>query len=154
MPVINRFRIINFRYDNEKKYIANELFEFGGQNALINLENGGGKSVILQLAIQALIPGAELSGRKFVDYFKVNSGTVHILIEWVLDSTMQEYLLTGICASRDSEGLKYFTYTHAYSSPNECDIKRIPVVNSKKQVTGYSELYKFLSPSFDFPAEN
>lgn len=144
MPRINKFRIVNFRYDNDKKFIANELFEFKGQNTLINLENGGGKSVILQLALQVLIPNAELSSRKFVDYFKVNSGTVHILIEWLLDGTTREYFLTGICAGRDSEGLRFFTYTHTYSSPNECDIKRIPVVNSKKQVTGYSEFYKYL----------
>jgi hypothetical protein len=147
MPTINRFRVVNFKYDNDKKFIANELFTFSGKNALLNLENGGGKSVILQLALQVLLPNAELSNRKFVDYFKINSGTAHILIEWLLDSTTREYLLTGICASRDSEGLRFFTYTHAYLSPNECDIKSIPVLNSKKQVTGYSEFYKFLRGS-------
>lgn len=144
MPTINRFRVVNFKYDNDKKYIANELFDFKGKNTLINLENGGGKSVILQLALQVLIPTAELSGRKFVDYFKVNSGTVHILIEWQLDGLTREYLLTGICASRDSEGLRYFTYTHAYNSPNDCDIQRIQVVNSSKVVTGYTEFNGYL----------
>ena len=144
MPTINRVRVVNFKYDNDKKYIGDMLLELQGENSLINLENGGGKSVILQLALQVLLPNAELSNRKFVDYFKVNSGTAHIMIEWLLDSTVKEYLLTGICATRDSEGLKFFTYTHAYGSQNECDIKRIPVVNSKKQVTGYSEFYKFL----------
>lgn len=144
MPSISRFRIVNFRFDNDKKYIANELFTFNSRSGLLNLENGGGKSVILQLALQVLLPNSDLSSRKFVDYFKVNSGAVHIMIEWLLDSVVTEYLLTGICASRDSEGLKYFTYVHAYEGGDECDIANIPVVNSKKQVTGYSELYKFL----------
>jgi len=144
MPKVNRFRIVNFKYDNEKKYIANELFDFAGKNSLINLENGGGKSVILQLALQVLIPNAELSSRKFIDYFKINSGTAHILIEWELDSIVKEYLLTGICATRSAEGLKYFTYTHVYSGPNECDIRQIPIVDSKKQVAGYSEYLKYI----------
>ena len=76
MPRINRLRIVNFRYDDDKKLISNELYEFGGKNALINLENGGGKSVILQLALQVVLPN-KYGKQKFSHYFK--TGTYHIL---------------------------------------------------------------------------
>lgn len=146
MPRVNRFRIVNFKYDDEKKYISNELFEFGGKNTLINLENGGGKTVILQLALQVVKPNTPLGSRRFADYFKPDSGTAHIMVEWIQDSisTGAEFLLTGVCFTKGTDGLKYFMYTHEYASPNPYDIKNIPVVNSNKQVTGFSEFYRTL----------
>ena len=50
MPRINRIRIINFSYNNDSRHILDETFNFhGGENALLNLANGGGKSVLVQL---------------------------------------------------------------------------------------------------------
>lgn len=144
MPGVNRFRIVNFRFDDDKKYIANELFEFDGENTLLNLENGGGKTVILQLALQVLKPNTQLGSRRFADYFKLDSGAAHIMIEWVLDGFTPEYLLTGVCFSKGTDGLRYFTYTHSYTSTNKYDIKNIPVVDAKKQVAGFSEFNRFL----------
>jgi hypothetical protein len=144
MPRINRFRIVNFRFDDDKKYIADELFEFDGENTLLNLENGGGKTVILQLALQVLKPNTQLGSRRFADYFKLDSGTVHIMTEWIRDGITTEYLLTGVCFAKGTDGLRYFTYTHSYTSPNKYDIKNIPVVDDKKQVAGFSEFSKFL----------
>jgi energy-coupling factor transporter ATP-binding protein EcfA2 len=48
MPRINRIRIINFSYNNDSRHILDETFNFhGGENALLNLANGGGKSVLV-----------------------------------------------------------------------------------------------------------
>ena len=104
LPKINRFRIVNFRYDDDRKYIANEIYEFDTKNSLINLENGGGKSVILQLALQVVLPNTNMGSRRFSDYFKVGASPTHILVEWKLDGTMGEYLLTGICVSKMQTG--------------------------------------------------
>ncbi len=144
MPKINRFRIVNFRFDDDKKYIADELFEFDGKNSLINLENGGGKTVILQLALQVLQPNAQLGSRRFADYFKPNSGTVHIMTEWIQDTINPEYILTGICFAKGSDDLRYFTYIHSYTAANEYDVKNMPIVDDKKQVAQFYEFNKFL----------
>lgn len=45
MPVINRIRIANINYDG--KYIGDEIFDtYDGENTLLNLKNGSGKSVL------------------------------------------------------------------------------------------------------------
>jgi hypothetical protein len=144
LPKINRFRIVNFRYDDDRKYIANEIYEFDTKNSLINLENGGGKSVILQLALQVVLPNTNMGSRRFSDYFKVGASPTHILVEWKLDGTMGEYLLTGICVSKNADGIRFFTYTYNYALPHELDIKSIEVINSDKQVVGFSEFYNYL----------
>ncbi|MFZ5987937.1 MAG: chromosome partitioning protein ParA [Bacillota bacterium] len=144
MPLINRFRIVNFRYDDDKKYISNELYEFDGKNALINLENGGGKSVILQLALQAVLPNTSMGSRNFSDYFKVGSSPTHIMVEWKLDGTRADYLLTGICVSKNADGLRFFTYTHTYTLPHDLDIKGMDAVNRDKQIIGFSEYHNYL----------
>lgn len=144
MPRINRFRIVNFRYDDDKKYIANELYEFDGKNALINLENGGGKSVILQLALQTVLPNTNMGSRNFSDYFKVNSSPTHIMIEWRLDGTRADFLLTGICVSKNADGIRFFTYTHNYTLPHDLDIKGMEVVTRDKQIIGFSECHNYL----------
>lgn len=144
MPLINRFRIVNFRYDDDKKFIANELYEFDGKNALINLENGGGKSVILQLALQAILPNTSIGSRNFSDYFKVGSSPTHIMVEWKLDGTKGDYLLTGICVSKNADGLRFFTYIHTYTLPHDLDIKGIEAVNNDKSVANFSEFHNYL----------
>ncbi|KNY26535.1 chromosome partitioning protein ParA [Pseudobacteroides cellulosolvens] len=144
MPQINRFRIVNFRYDDDKKYIANEIYEFDGRNALINLENGGGKSVILQLALQSVMPNTSIGSRNFSDYFKVGTSPTHIMVEWKLDGTRAEYLLTGICISKNADGLRYYTYTQTYTLPHDIDIKGIEAVSRDKQVIGFSEYHNYL----------
>lgn len=144
MPRINRFRIVNFRYDDDKKYIANELYEFDGKNALINLENGGGKSVILQLALQSVLPNTNMGSRNFSDYFKVNSSPTHIMIEWALDGVRSDYLLTGICVSKNADGLRFFTYTYIYTLPHDFDIKGMEMLTGDKQIIGFSEFHNYL----------
>jgi len=144
MPKINRFRIVNFRYDDDKKYIANEIFEFDGKNALLNLENGGGKSVILQLALQVVLPNTSMGSRNFSDYFKPGASPTHIMVEWKLDGIMGEYLLTGICVSKNADGLRFFTYTHKYTLPHDLDINGLEAINGEKQVIGFSEYQSYL----------
>ena len=57
MPRINRIRIINFSYNNDSRHIQDETFNFhGGENALLSLANGGGKSVLVQLLFQPIVP--------------------------------------------------------------------------------------------------
>ena len=49
MSKISRIRILNLNYNNNTIKIDDETFDLGGQNTLISLRNGGGKSVLVQI---------------------------------------------------------------------------------------------------------
>ena len=139
MPKINRIRIVNFSYNNDTRHILDETFNFhGGENALLNLANGGGKSVLVQLFLQPLVPGAKIQGRNIASFFRMNKLPAYILIEWKLDGA-GGYLLTGmgmvsVEAPDDTEErkrIRYFTFTTQYTDSGDFDIAHIPLVDRK-----------------------
>lgn len=143
MPKINRARIINFSYNNSNRHIIDETFDFyGGENALLNLKNGGGKSVLVQTLFQPVLPKTKLMGRKIEDFFKSQKTPSYIMLEWALEDK-GGYLLTGIgMARRESRtveeaetgiALKYFTFTVKYREANEFDIKNILLAKRNKK---------------------
>ena len=157
MPKINRVRIVNFSYNDNNRHIIDELFDFyGGENALLSLSNGGGKSVLVQAMLQPILPKSSLLGRKFGDFFIGRKTPSYIMTEWKLDDDAG-YLLTGIAvtgrsvhSANDEEEIseiKYFTFVSAYEQANPYDIKNIPVaeqVGSSVRIAIYSEFKKLL----------
>ena len=142
MPQINRVRIINFSYNNNNRNIVDETFDFmQGENALLNLKNGGGKSVLVQLLLQPVIPKTKLMSRRIEDFFRGKKTPSYILIEWKLED-QGGYLLTGVAlANKESQvrdqdeinnSLKYFTFTFHYRSANLFDIENVPLVTRKE----------------------
>jgi flagellin-specific chaperone FliS len=135
MPNINRIRIINFSYNHDTRHIVDETFNFhGGENALLSLSNGGGKSVLVQLFLQVIVPGARIQGRNIASFFRKKSQPTYIMIEWKLDGG-GGYLLTGIgitsAEAAEGEGAKpqirYFNFTSQYRGATSYDIMHIPV---------------------------
>lgn len=100
MPQISKVRIVNFNYNDGKRLIADELYDFASNeknealNVLINLANGGGKSVLVQLMMQPIIPKAKVSGRKIESFFNKASDHCFVLLEWIKDNS-KEKLMTG-----------------------------------------------------------
>jgi hypothetical protein len=137
MPCINRIRIINFSYNNDVRHILDETFDFhGGENALLNLSNGGGKSVLVQLMLQPVVPRAKIQGRNIADFFKRQKRPAYVLIEWKLDGAGR-YLLTGIAlaseetrsADEDEQGrVRLFTFLCTYSRSGAFDLAHIDLV--------------------------
>lgn len=137
MPRINRVRIVNFSYNNDSRHILDEIFDFhGGENALLNLANGGGKSVLVQLMLQPVVPGVRLQGRNIAGFFRKKKVPTYIMIEWKLDGA-GGYLLIGIgMVSAEAPGMdeeknrvRYFTFTSKYTGANAFDVAHIPFVN-------------------------
>lgn len=140
MPKINRMRIINFYYNNDVRHIGDETFSFyGGENALLNLANGGGKSVLVQLMLQPIIPDLKLQNRSMLSYFKRSSYPAFIMIEWLLDNEKRkDYLMTGISIAPKSSSdenagnrINYFTFTSHYDAACEFDIEMVPFVRTE-----------------------
>ena len=137
MPRINRIRIINFSYNNDSRHIQDETFDFhGGENALLSLANGGGKSVLVQLLFQPIVPEIKIQGRRINAFFRKKRLPAYVLIEWKLDGA-GGYLLTGIgMMSADVSGVedeknrvKYFTFTSKYTGSNAFDLANIELVH-------------------------
>ena len=144
MPKISKARIVNFNYNDGNRLIADELFDFSNEqdddalNVLINLANGGGKSVLVQLMMQPVIPKARVAGRKIESFFGKLSDHCFVVLEWLKDNS-SEKLLTGIAmAAREipstedeisgGMGTKYYTFYANYASDrSEYSLVNLPL---------------------------
>lgn len=141
MSKINAIRIINLTYNHNPIHIADETFFLNGENALIQLENGGGKSVLIQMLIAPFVHKRyrNTNVRPFTSYFTTKIPTL-ILVEWVLDHHAG-YVLTGMVVQRNmrmdeknSEDLDILTIINEYKMPRINDLVHLPVV--EKSSTG------------------
>lgn len=140
MPGINRIRIINFSYNNDAREIVDETFDFyGGENALLNLANGGGKSVLIQLMMQPILPDLKIQKRRMADYIRQSTGPIFVILEWMLDNpSRKDYLMTGIVVAprssmqnEDSNKINYFTFASHYDQASEFDLFSVPFVGKE-----------------------
>ncbi|MFR4969887.1 MAG: hypothetical protein ACLTDC_04580 [Lachnospiraceae bacterium] len=107
MPHINRVRVNNVRYNFGTQFYDDFIMRFDCKNVLYDLANGGGKSVLLLLLLQNLIPNCTLDDKQPVEkLFRGEGGStvIHSLIEWKLDDYLVKddyrYMLTGFCARK------------------------------------------------------
>ena len=127
MPAIRKIRIANFRFNDGAKLIPDEIFcteNADGKpiDTLLNLDNGGGKSVIVQLLLQPVCPKAKVQNRSISDYFQKGTDHAFVLIEWALDGSSNS-LLTGIALAasttaddeNENKTVRYYTFMHDYT---------------------------------------
>lgn len=144
MPQISKARIVNFYYNNGHRFIPNLIFSFEGadgtaMDTLISLTNGGGKSVIVQMLLQPILPGTKLNQRRLESYFTRSTDHSFVLLEWKLDDSTQR-LLTGIALSGRGEEdenqrgrqVRYYTFcaTYGFRGDRE-DIVNLPLSTQK-----------------------
>ena len=156
MPHINRIRVNNVKYNFGTQFYDDFILRFDGKNALYDLANGGGKSVLMLLLFQNLIPNCTLDEKQPIEkLFRTDQGstTIHSMIEWRLDQRFirdgYKYMLTGFCARKAREELKetaaieYFNYVIFYRGYNDNDLVNLPLTNGKERVT-YTGLKSYL----------
>lgn len=137
MPKINRIRIANVSW--ERRIILDELYDsYDGEDILLNLVNGGGKSVLVQMMLQPILPTRRIRKRKIDDYLSKTSAPTYIMVEWKLDNTARPfYLLTGIAmcsigqSGEQASRTKYFTFINYYDEANAYDIRHIPLITHR-----------------------
>ncbi|MBQ9984056.1 MAG: hypothetical protein IJP29_05655 [Lachnospiraceae bacterium] len=114
MPNINRIRVNNVKYNFGTQGYDDFSMRMYGKNTLYDLANGGGKSVLMLLLLQNLIPNCTLDEKQPIEKLFRNGGgntTIHSLVEWKLDDKdIKEgfrYMTTGFCArkAKDADGL-------------------------------------------------
>lgn len=107
MPHINRIRVNNVKYNFGTQYYDDFIMRFSCKNTIYDLANGGGKSVLMLLLLQNLIPNCTLDEKQPIEkLFRTTDGskTIHSLIEWKLSDVHiknnYKYMLTGFCARK------------------------------------------------------
>lgn len=161
MPQINRIRVNNVKYNFGTQFYDDFIMRFSCRNTLYDLANGGGKSVLMLLLLQNLIPNCTLDDKQPVEkLFRGHntSQTIHSLVEWKLDSCDvrdgYRYMTTGFCArkgrdngeeKRDIEtaNIEYFNYCIFYKEFGENDIKNLPLSHGEERIT-YNGLKAYL----------
>ncbi|MCL0080876.1 hypothetical protein M1N64_01410 [Peptococcaceae bacterium] len=146
MPAISKIRLTNVQYEQGDKRYNDELFLFDGHNGAIILENGGGKTVLIQTVIQAMLPNGELAGRKLWDTLDVSGSPAHIAVEWILENKPRRYALTAITFYMGKDGLEYFMYAYDYSPGDQGRIEALPLVisaSSGKRPAGQEEIREY-----------
>lgn len=153
MSKMNCLRVVNLSYNNDARKIEDEIFELNGSSTLLSLENGGGKSVLVQMMMAPFVRKRyrDLGDRTFTSYFTTNRPT-HILVEWVLDGGAG-YVLTGLVVRKrdasveddNQEELEINGIIYEYREPNKYDIRNIPVVeleDGHKKLLSYQAVLK------------
>ncbi|APC40161.1 coiled-coil domain-containing protein [Clostridium estertheticum] len=161
MPQINRIRINNVKYNNGTQTYDDFKMELSCSNTLYDLANGGGKSLLMLLLMQNLIPNCHLDDKQPIEKLfrgKDSSNVIHSLIEWRLDDgdkSGYKYMTTGFCArkgtenpgnienKKDTTSFDYFNYCIFYNTYNENDINNLSLQDNKERIT-YGGLKKQL----------
>ena len=161
MPKLSKSRIINLNYNDGKRSIYNEIFDYGsGKDTLFSMDNGIGKTVLIQFFMQPFVRNKrELAGRRFEDYF-TGSAPTYVMHEVLLDSG--EKLLVGMVIKKENSEdernrVRILAFTNRYSKPNDFDIVNIPFVEGKR-ILKFSEaeekIKKFKSGKVTFEYYN
>ena len=153
MSKIARIRILNLNYNNNTIKIDDETFDLGGQNTLISLRNGGGKSVLVQMIVSLFVNRTyrDFGDRSFKSYFTTNRPTF-LMTEWQLDNNSDRFL-AGMMVRKnqkednDIEELEIYTFTGSYSEACKYDLDNLPIIRqdgNKKILRGFSECKNLL----------
>ncbi len=147
MPVISKIRFTNVIYEGGSKRYNDELYLFDGHNAAILLENGGGKTVFIQTALQAILPHTEMAGRKIRETLSLAGTPAHVAIEWILSDSPRRYALTAVTLFLHNNELESYRYVHEYEEGSPHSIEHLPFakegMNGKKRPADKGEMQEY-----------
>lgn len=126
MASISKIRYTNVIYENGGKRYNDEIFTCAGHNTAILLENGGGKTVFIQAALQAVLPHTDLGERKAKETFVLEGEAAHIAIEWILSDKPRRYGVTAVTLYLQNNELRSYKYAYEYGVEDKNDIESMP----------------------------
>lgn len=126
MASISKIRYTNVIYENGNKRYNDEVFTCAGHNTAILLENGGGKTVFIQAALQAVLPHTDLGERKAKETFMLEGEAAHIAIEWIIGDRPRRYGLTAVTLYTQNNELKSYKYAFEYGVEEKNNLESLP----------------------------
>ena len=121
MSKINAVRFINLNYNHGAFRVSDETMHFNGDSTLVKLDNGGGKTVLVQMMTAPFVQKRyrNMNDRPFSGYFTSGRPTF-ILVEWLLDQNAG-FVMTGMMVRKNQ--------TPADSNDDELEIINILSIN-------------------------
>jgi len=169
MPHINSIRLVNVHFNNATQFYDDFTMRFGGKNSTYDLENGGGKSLLLQLLLQTVLPKSYLRREKPLSliFQGGKERTSHVAVEWLLEEGEDyKYLLTGFSARKrrgsldpagaagteDEEAhqaadIEHLNWCVFYRDHRSTGLESLPLVSEqagKKSYAGFEEIRKYI----------
>lgn len=147
MPAISKIRFTNIIYEGGAKRYNDDIFLFDGYNGIILLENGGGKTVFIQAAIQAVLPHQDLAERKIKDTLLLHGVSAHVAIEWIINEHPRRYALTAVTLFLKNDELHSYRYIYEYEAGDSNAIEDLPFVrpgkNGAKRPAAFGEMQDY-----------
>jgi len=133
MASISKIRYTNVIYENSGKRYNDEVFTCAGHNTAILLENGGGKTVFIQAALQAVLPHTDLGERKAKETFVLDGEAAHIAIEWIISDKPRRYGLTAVTLYLQNNELRSYKYAYEYGVEDKNTIEDLPFIREEAE---------------------
>ncbi|MCD8501232.1 MAG: hypothetical protein LRY71_05545 [Bacillaceae bacterium] len=133
MPAISKIRLTNVVYEEGNKRYNDEVFLFDGHNGAVLLENGGGKTVLIQTALQAILPHVDFAERKIKHTLQLENAPAHIAIEWIHHDQPRRYLVTAVSLFLTKHGLDSLRYVYEYDPHDKHGLDHLPFVRDGKE---------------------
>ena len=139
MSKINAVRFINLNYNHGAFRVSDETMHFNGDSTLVKLDNGGGKTVLVQMMTAPFVQKRyrNMKDRPFSGYFTSGRPTF-ILVEWLLDQNAG-FVMTGMMvrknqtpADSNDDELEIINILSEYREPCLQDIHHLQVVEKTK----------------------
>ena len=114
---------------------------------IYDLANGGGKSLLMLMLLQNVIPNCTLDEKQPVEkLFRQGEEIQSYILLWngnwshVTEKDNYTYMTTGFCARKagaqsNSSGIEYFNYAIFYRESRDNDIKNLPLTSNGERIT-------------------
>lgn len=169
MPHINSIRLVNVYFNNATQFYDDFRMDLAGKNTTYDLENGGGKSLLLQMILQTVLPKTYLRREKPVSllFQGGRDRTSHVVVDWILDEgSVYKYLLTGFSARKKKSGqeqatagidgdenlqsgdIDHMNWCVFHNDDRIAGIRKVPLVREEgnnKIYAGFDDVRKFIS---------
>jgi hypothetical protein len=169
MPHIKSIRLVNVHFNNATQFYDDFYLEPAGKNTTYDLENGGGKSLLLMMILQVVLPKSYLRKEKPLSllFQGGRDRTSHVAVEWILEEGEQyRYLLTGFSARKRkglSEGsvaegleeeenlqsadIEHLSWLVFYNDNRFTGCKAVPLARQEggqKRYAGFDDIRKYI----------
>jgi chromosome segregation ATPase len=169
MPHIKEIRVVNVHFNNATQFYDDFKMMFEGKNATYDLENGGGKSLLLLMLLQTVLPKSYLRKEKPVSllFQGGKDRTSHVAVEWILEEGSQyKYLLTGFSARKSKNAgsgatreaaeedekisasdIDYINWCIFYNDRRITDIESAPLCTEeagRKTYAGFDDIRRYI----------